>query len=338
MIRLGNRAEALSDSFADFCREHALVDRKSNVNRYWEYPWAYYHSRLRPGMRVLDAGAGYSPFLYHLAERVPGAEYHAADPSFRFQAPAQLAGVRISERPLENLDYSDDYFDLVFCLSVLEHLRPEVRTSAVRQMVRCLRPGGRLVLTVDYFLDWPRWHAARERKRRMYAWLPGPNVDVARLVADSGLEPLDPGRTDPHPGSPSFDESKLDLGELWHSEHIGPGLRVLPIGVVLSKPLPDGVPLTVSAEALHRRDNGEVMLGVHYGAGEHQRAQRYPLPPAAQDPVGFTAAQAAGWLGGGAEGRAVVEQALRWGALRPLDCAAGSPAAHQPETFMEFYG
>jgi ubiquinone/menaquinone biosynthesis C-methylase UbiE len=322
MIRWARRSDACSDTFVDFCREHAVIDRHDNVNRYWEYPWAFTHSRLRSGMRVLDAGAGYSAFLLYLAEIVPNAEYHAADPVYDFHTPAQLPHVRISKRAMEELDYPDNHFDLVFCLSVIEHLNIEVRRAAIRQLARCLRPGGRVVLTVDYFLDWPRWQAALDKNPRMATWLSG-SPDVAKMIADSGLELLDPARIDPHPGLADFDERLMDNEELWWSDHIGTGLRVTSVGIVLYKPLILGedrvIRLRIAPEALHLRDDGTPLLGVHHGPSLRPRVNRYPLPHLAVAPAGFTPAEIVDWLGGTPEAEKIVMQALRWGNLRPVD-------------------
>lgn len=339
MIRWARRWDACSDVFVDFCREHALLDRNENLNRYWEYPWARERGRLRPGMRVLDAGAGYSAFLLHLAESVPDAEYHAADPAYELQAPPQLPHVRTSTCALEELDYPDDHFDLIFCLSVLEHLDDSARRAASRSLGRCLRPGGRLVLTVDYFLNWSEWQTALDRKPRMAAWLPAGNPDVARLVAESGLEPLDRHRIDPHPGQAGFDERAIDDDQLWWSEHIGPGLRVTSVGVVLHKPhsLYDGTARwRISPEALHLDDGGVPSLALHSGGALQLPAQRMRLPRRALDRSGFTAAELVGWLGGGPEAEEIVGSALRWGNLRSIDHREDNDA-HHPESFREVY-
>ncbi|WP_213451350.1 class I SAM-dependent methyltransferase [Rhizomonospora bruguierae] len=337
MIRWALRDDACGDAFVDFCRETALVDRHRNVNRYWEYPWAYFHSGLRPGMRVLDAGTGYSSFLQHLQQRIPDARYHAADPCFQWQEPKQLRGVALSTAPLERLDYPDAHFDLIFCLSVLEHLLEPAQVAAIGNLARCLRPGGRLVLTLDYFLDWPRWHAARERKRQWYAWLPNDgNVNVAALVRASGLELNDPGRVDDHPGTGTFAEETLDVGRLWSSAHVGPGLRAVPVGVVLYKPYPPevlaGMRLAVAPQARHLLDDGTPMVGLHFGVGADPSVERLALPPEAADPAGFTVTQLAGWLGP-ERATAVARFGLRWGALVPAEPGGSTWDSYHGQTF-----
>jgi SAM-dependent methyltransferase len=291
-------------------------------------------------MRVLDAGTGYSSFLQHLQQRLPDAEYHAADPCFEYQEPKQLRGVTLSTAPLEKLDYPDGHFDLIFCLSVLEHLREPAQESAVRNLARCLRPGGRLVLTLDYFLDWPRWHEAREQKRQWYSWLPNDgNADAAALVRASGLEPLDPRRVDDHPGSDAFSEEKLDVGRLWTSDHVGPGLRVVSLGLVLYKPYPAealaGMRLAVAPQARHLLDDGTPMLGLHFGVEADPPAERLALPPEVADPAGFTMARLSEWWGA-ERATEVARFGLRWGTLVPAESGQSTWDTYHGQTFRMY--
>jgi len=51
----------------------------------------------------------------------------------------------------EKLPFRDNSFDLVFCLSVLEHLRDPF--AAAREMLRVLKPGGRIFLEVPFLIQ-----------------------------------------------------------------------------------------------------------------------------------------------------------------------------------------
>jgi SAM-dependent methyltransferase len=44
------------------------------------------------------------------------------------------------------LDFPDDHFDLVMCVTVIQHLTPEEQEAAVAEMARVLRPGGEAVV------------------------------------------------------------------------------------------------------------------------------------------------------------------------------------------------
>jgi len=62
-----------------------------------------------------------------------------------------------------NLSAKDNTYDYVFCISVLEHLEEEVENGipinshpnkldrkAIREFLRVVKPGGRVILTLDY--------------------------------------------------------------------------------------------------------------------------------------------------------------------------------------------
>ena len=58
-------------------------------------------------------------------------------------------GVRYERGDLTRLEFPTASFDVVICISVLEHMPREARLDGVREMARVLRPGGRLILTYD---------------------------------------------------------------------------------------------------------------------------------------------------------------------------------------------
>jgi len=58
-------------------------------------------------------------------------------------------GVDYRHGDLTALSFPAGSFDVVSCISVLEHMPPETRAKGVREMARVLKPGGQLLLTYD---------------------------------------------------------------------------------------------------------------------------------------------------------------------------------------------
>ncbi len=58
-------------------------------------------------------------------------------------------GVTYVRADLTKIPFPAETFDVVTCVSVLEHMPPPARTSGLTEMARVLRPGGRLILTYD---------------------------------------------------------------------------------------------------------------------------------------------------------------------------------------------
>jgi 2-polyprenyl-3-methyl-5-hydroxy-6-metoxy-1,4-benzoquinol methylase len=66
-------------------------------------------------------------------------------------SPSLLArhGVTYMFGDLTALPFRPSAFDIVTCVSVLEHMSPDTRAVGVRDMARVLKPGGRLIVTYD---------------------------------------------------------------------------------------------------------------------------------------------------------------------------------------------
>lgn len=119
-------------------------------------------SEINHANRILDAGCGKGRYAALIKQQLPHADIHAVDVSeemLRHVPP----GIQTQKASIQNLSYSDESFDLVYCVETLEHVHnPE---AALSEMVRVLRPGGRLVI-IDKNLArkgalhieaWERW-------------------------------------------------------------------------------------------------------------------------------------------------------------------------------------
>jgi SAM-dependent methyltransferase len=99
---------------------------------------------LTPTSRLLENGCGlglYIPPLRELAPQVHGLEFEfdrAAEAGHRFPPSRVVCGAG------EALPYPTGAFDLILSNEVIEHVQDD--RAAVAEMVRALRPGGRLVL------------------------------------------------------------------------------------------------------------------------------------------------------------------------------------------------
>ena len=118
-------------------------------------------ARMSEGARVLDLGCGTGrfsiPMVTKLRFRVTGAD---SSREMLDRAREKDTGklVKWDLEDAQHLTYPDESFDVVFCLSVLEHAKPakEIETG-IEQMKRVLKPGGKLILTVDEVSAGTRW-------------------------------------------------------------------------------------------------------------------------------------------------------------------------------------
>jgi len=93
-------------------------------------------------VRVLDVGCTSSLFVYELVRRgydVKGSDIRA------YQEKPKGFKFLLSDITKYHLS---GMMDFVVCISVLEHIQKSKQADAVANMVRCLQPGGRLLLTI----------------------------------------------------------------------------------------------------------------------------------------------------------------------------------------------
>lgn len=122
------------------------------------YPWRAFSEKVilpwlvsgaKPVGRVLDVGAGSGGMAAELLRRYPDITLVAGDydPAMVSAAAARLevAGDRASAVELDatDIDLPDDSFDTVLSFLMLHHVLDWER--ALAEMVRVLKPGGRLV-------------------------------------------------------------------------------------------------------------------------------------------------------------------------------------------------
>jgi len=133
--------------------EGVYIDRwttKTRVEEYW-----FVHDLVQdmePGY-ALDAATGYVE-NWHMLPYILGEmgwEVETMDIDPRTLTMPHHPAVRRILSDLVKLPYNDDTFDLVTCISTLEHLTAVDRVRACMELDRVLKPGGLLVLTADNY-------------------------------------------------------------------------------------------------------------------------------------------------------------------------------------------
>jgi SAM-dependent methyltransferase len=112
------------------------------------------------GLKILDVGCGRGELLAEIAGRCADCGLYGVDvsiPRLRNVPPPIAAKVRLVTADLQKpLPFHDAVFDRVFCTETLEHLR--VPERCLREIVRVLRPDGRLILTLPNATGFAPFH------------------------------------------------------------------------------------------------------------------------------------------------------------------------------------
>jgi ubiquinone/menaquinone biosynthesis C-methylase UbiE len=126
---------------------------------------------LRPGETIIDAGSG--PGVMVARYLGAGAQVIAVDHSekslelvWERVPPGERDRLRTVQADLRSLPLEDACADASSCLGVLQHIPThEFRLAAARELLRCLKPGGRLVV-ITY-----RWLGHVKRNKEGW-WTP----------------------------------------------------------------------------------------------------------------------------------------------------------------------
>ncbi len=156
-------------------------------SRYWEFPYAILSAGLEAGMTCADLGCGRTPFTIYLEREahcdVTGFDPDVFDCGTRHKAFGvdeeflRRTGLKVQKSGMDHLATEDSSFDRVFCLSDIEHVEEATARKGIQEMARVLKPGGRLIVTMDVEI-----------------FVTYCEADPFSLVWDSGLFPV--GRLD----------------------------------------------------------------------------------------------------------------------------------------------
>lgn len=140
-----------------------------------EYSWVFRRMSGHEGLRVLDIGPWRSPLPLFLAQKghdvsiIDLAEGIAIQRHLMARAPT---GLEVTARVVpENgdgvhLPFSDGSFELILCISTIEHLPGDGDMILSAEIHRLLRAGGSALITVPYRLHYDEGHMDRWFERR----------------------------------------------------------------------------------------------------------------------------------------------------------------------------
>lgn len=141
-----------------------VADPLHQWSRQWEYSFVFdkiaAFIKDKSSARVLDAGSGMTFFPYFIKQSYPSAEIDCVDSDAGLEEIYKQLNVHgkltvnFSCADLRRLSFAPGQFDVVYCVSVLEHT--DEYTEIIDGFHKLLQPGGRLIITFDISLDGTR--------------------------------------------------------------------------------------------------------------------------------------------------------------------------------------
>lgn len=123
-----------------------------NIPREWwsrGYEYSFASKYLKEGEIILDAGCGIEhPFKWFAATKVK--KVIAIDIDERLKTLQHQPNIKYLCIDFSNISNEVEKVDVIFCISVLEHLTPEQQKETIKQFSKVLKEKGKLILTVDF--------------------------------------------------------------------------------------------------------------------------------------------------------------------------------------------
>lgn len=166
----------------------------------WRVIAEYVERWVPTDAHVLEVGAGYCGWI----NAVRGARKVAVDewPDVARHASQSVEAV-VLDASTGLSRFADASFDLVLASNVIEHFEPDDAAALVADIVRLLRPGGRLIVIQPNFRYAYRYYFDDYTHRSMFT-----HVSLANLLRSRGLRML---RVEPRFMPYSMRESRLPV-------------------------------------------------------------------------------------------------------------------------------
>ena len=145
-------------------RRKWVSDPLHQWSRQWEYPFVFSRISEYAGnagdqgeLRILDAGSGITFFPYFLSSRFSNSMISCCDYDLSLGDAYSRLNRRLSGRTqfvpgdLRRLPFQNNTFDIIYCVSVLEHTN--AHENIIAEFRRVLKKAGMLIVTFDISIN-----------------------------------------------------------------------------------------------------------------------------------------------------------------------------------------
>jgi len=187
-----NKIKKRYDRIAPVYDSLELIMEKGKMGDWRQNLWQKVESKIdKKDMRLLEAGVGSGKNIEYYPEQI---EIYAIDFSPKMLKEAEKKAnkfnkeVKLVEMDIQNLDFEDNYFDLIVTSCVFCSVPDPVQ--GLKELKRVLKEDGRIIMLehmrsqnelVGKFMDWFNWVS-------LYTWGANINRKTMENIEKAGLE------------------------------------------------------------------------------------------------------------------------------------------------------
>lgn len=149
----------LKSTIENYYGKKWVLDSFHQWSRQYEYPFVYskIKNEAKNMEKILDAGSGFTFFPYLISTAFPNLEIHACDFDTKLKNLYTKANktyntdIKFTACDMRNTPYSNESFNLIYCVSVLEHT--DNYEEIIKEFHRILNKNGKFIVTFDISFD-----------------------------------------------------------------------------------------------------------------------------------------------------------------------------------------
>jgi ubiquinone/menaquinone biosynthesis C-methylase UbiE len=139
-IKKDEKTMPLSEIVPEYNSSLSLVK-----NLFWNrIKYAISFGDIDDSKKILDIGCGIGNLLREIRKKNEACELYGVDFNVNVRS-LSIPSCKLKIEDANNLSFEDNYFDIVYALDVLEHIK-EVE-KAINEIKRILKPNGKLIIT-----------------------------------------------------------------------------------------------------------------------------------------------------------------------------------------------
>ena len=121
------------------------------IKEWFQKEIAYLKKNIRPNSKILDVGCGFGRHIEIIADfskEVVGIDNNSDMIEKAKDRLSNFKNVKLFEQDAQKLDFEDDYFDYVICMTNTFGDFPKIKENVLKEIKRVCKKDGKIIISV----------------------------------------------------------------------------------------------------------------------------------------------------------------------------------------------